>query len=342
MIKGLIMMTGIGFALIIGLTGSKDNPLPKYKKILTITLMFLAAFLSLYPPVAGNFEDLKNIVRFSKGAEINVLCDIQETDDSNVFKAAIADTDDFKYIITNDKKAFRLGNSQYVLKMKYNSESDQFFVIDFISKNPFYVIPYVSGLGERIRIINFHVPVAWVSVLAFLMSMIYSVQYLRKNDFNYDIYASTAAGLGMMFTILATISGSVWAKFNWGSFWNWDPRETSIFILLLIYAAYFSLRSALNNEEQRAKLSAVYSIAVFAAVPFLVFVLPRLSSGLHPGSGDEATMGPVLSSSSEMMNFGKQIIFSISFAAYTLLYFWIFNISLRVKKINYLINSKKD
>ncbi|MCK5742978.1 MAG: hypothetical protein KAH48_12240, partial [Chlorobi bacterium] len=105
---------------------------------------------------------------------------------------------------------------------------------------------------------------------------------------------------------------------------------------------YFSLRSALNNEELRAKLSAVYSIAVFAAVPFLVFVLPRLSSGLHPGSGDEATMGPVLSSSSEMMNLGKQIIFSLSFAAYTLLYFWIFNISMRVKKINYLINSKKD
>ena len=80
------MLTGIGFALIIGLTGSKDKPLPKYKKILTITLVFLAAFLSLYPPVAGNFEDLKNIVRYSKDAEINVRCDIQKTDDLNLFK----------------------------------------------------------------------------------------------------------------------------------------------------------------------------------------------------------------------------------------------------------------
>jgi heme exporter protein C len=88
---------------------------------------------------------------------------------------------------------------------------------------------------------------------------------------------------GFLFSILATATGSIFAKVVWGSFWNWDPRETSILILLLIYGAYFALRSAIDDAERREQLAAVYALLAFVTVPLLIFVVPRLAeSSLHP------------------------------------------------------------
>jgi heme exporter protein C len=137
-------------------------------------------------------------------------------------------------------------------------------------------------LGDVSRIFFFHVPVAWVAVLAFFISMLNSVFLLRKKELKYDIQAASAARLGFLFCILAMITGMIFAKNTWGSFWNWDPRETSIFILVLIYGAYFALRSAVEIQERKASLSAVYSILAFLTVPFLVFVIPRVYQSLHP------------------------------------------------------------
>jgi heme exporter protein C len=101
----------------------------------------------------------------------------------------------------------------------------------------FLLPPPQSGLGEVSRIFFFHVPVAWVAVLAFFLSFVFSILHLKSKNLDYDAKASCASRLGLVFAILATISGSIFAKSTWGSFWNWDPRETSIFILLLIYGA---------------------------------------------------------------------------------------------------------
>jgi len=144
--------------------------------------------------------------------------------------------------------------------------------------------PIIPGLEEKAKIIFFHVPTAWLSVVAFLMAMVYGIKYLRNKNLDDDSRSSASLQLGMMFCILATVTGSIWAKFNWGSFWSWDPRETSIFILLLIYGSLFALRSAIENEEKRARLSAVYSIIAFLTVPFFIFIMPRIMMGLHPGS----------------------------------------------------------
>ncbi len=113
-----------------------------------------------------------------------------------------------------------------------------------------YEFPIIPGLEEKARILFFHVPMSWVTVVAFVVSMIYGIRYLAKKNLNDDVKSVSSAGLGLMFCLLATVTGSIWAKFNWGSFWNWDPRETSIFMLLLIYGAYFALRSALDVEEK--------------------------------------------------------------------------------------------
>lgn len=186
-----------------------------------------------------------------------------------------------------------------------------------------YQFPLIPGLEENAKIIFFHVPTSWLTVIAFLMSTIYSIKYLRKKDLVDDAKAHTAAQLGMIFCILATVTGAVWAKFAWGSFWSWDPRQTSIFALLLIYGALFALRSAVEQEEKRATLASVYSIIAFVTVPFFIFIMPRIMKGLHPGSADDTHSGPVVDFK---MNSNMLLIFYLSLIGFTILYYWMWQV----------------
>jgi len=194
-----------------------------------------------------------------------------------------------------------------------------------IVENPihWYQFPLIRGLEQNAKIIFFHVPTAWLTVIAFLMSTIYSVKYLRKKNLDDDAKSYAAAQLGMIFCVLATITGAVWAKFAWGSYWSWDPRQTSIFALLLIYGAWFALRSSIESEEKRATLSAVYSVIAFLTVPFFIFIMPRIMKGLHPGSADDTNSGPVVNFK---MNGNMQLIFFLSLIGFTILFFWMWNI----------------
>lgn len=147
----------------------------------------------------------------------------------------------------------------------------------------FLVVPQYVGLGDAGRIIIVHVPVAWVTTAAFCLSAIYSIIYLWKRNSNSDAAAVAAAEVGMLYCIFATVTGSIFAEVVWGTFWNWDPRETSILVLLLIYAAYFALRSSVDDSERRRRLAAVYNIFAAVTMPFLLFVAPRVAdSTLHP------------------------------------------------------------
>ena len=147
----------------------------------------------------------------------------------------------------------------------------------------FLWVPPQRGLGDAGRIIIMHVPVAWLSTLAFAIAALYSVLYLRRRRPEDDDRALAAVEQGFLFSILATVTGSIFAKTIWGSFWNWDPRETSILILLLIYGAYFALRSSIDDGERRRQLAAVYAVLAFVSAPLLTFVVPRLAdSSLHP------------------------------------------------------------
>jgi heme exporter protein C len=193
-----------------------------------------------------------------------------------------------------------------------------------------------QNIGESSRIFYYHIPQAWVCVLAFAMSAFYSLMYLRKREIGYDDKAAEAARLGFIFCLLATVTGSIFAKVTWGSFWNWDPRETSIFILLLIYGAYFALRGALEVEEKRAGLAGVYSIFAFVTVPFLVFVLPRMVPSLHPADS--------VFDSDIKFTMGTQVrtIFFSSLAVFTVLYFWMFNLAKRIAVVRRTLIERED
>ena len=163
---------------------------------------------------------------------------------------------------------------------------------------------------------------------------------MRTKDLDYDIKSVSSAGLGMMFWVLATVTGSIWAKFNWGSFWNWDPRETSIFILLLIYGAYFALRSAIGSDEIRARLSAVYSILAGLTAPFFIFIMPRIASGLHPGAkGDAAGSAPI---AQLRMPSNMRFIFFVGIIGFSLFFVWLLNLRIRSARIEYQISKKEN
>ncbi|MEN9935490.1 MAG: hypothetical protein RLZZ387_2069 [Chloroflexota bacterium] len=147
----------------------------------------------------------------------------------------------------------------------------------------FLLVPQYVGLGDAGRIIIMHVPTAWVTTVAFTVSAVYSARYLWKRRVQDDVNAVAAAEAGFLFCVLATVTGAIFAQVVWGSFWNWDPRETTILVLLLIYAAYFALRSALDDDQRRRRLGAAYNLFAAVTMPFLLFVAPRVAdSSLHP------------------------------------------------------------
>ncbi len=197
-----------------------------------------------------------------------------------------------------------------------------------------YEFPVIPGLEQKARILFFHVPMSWTSVVAFVVSMAYAIRYLSRKDLDDDLKSASSAGLGLMFCILATVTGSLWAKFNWGSFWNWDPRETSIFVLLLIYGAYFALRSAIDSEEKKATLAAVYAIIAGVTVPFFIFIMPRIVASLHPE--------PIVNAQGKVhMNATMLAVFLSSVAGFTALYFWMLSMRVRAGRLELHRQSEK-
>jgi heme exporter protein C len=185
--------------------------------------------------------------------------------------------------------------------------------------------PLVPVLEATTRVFYFHFPAALVTVIALGWSMLHSILYLARRDLRNDDHAAAAAELGIIFCVLATISGSMWAKAMWGSYWNWDPRETSIFFLLLIYGAYLALRASIDSIERRARLSAVYSAAAFVAVPFLIFVVPRIYFSLHPD--------PLFNSRGKPDMDGRiMAVATAMFVGFTALFFWMLSLRVRLSR----------
>jgi heme exporter protein C len=146
----------------------------------------------------------------------------------------------------------------------------------------FRLTPLADTLGESSRLLYIHVPLAICAVISLLLSGYNAVRYLIAGDNIFSIRSHIAARLGILFVILTTVTGAVWAKIAWGSWWNWDPRESSILFLLLVYIAYFALHSSLGGRTDSKKLCASYLIFAAVVMPFFVFIIPRINPSLHP------------------------------------------------------------
>jgi len=327
--RGLLMGLGVLGGIALGLFPKLQFPKPTWWKAGLIIFLFIDLILIFLPNTVANVPYANYMAERGVVDDFNVKIaksSMSEIDGDKIYVANLENP-----IIASKANIEKISKTQesIILNIVFNPEEKVFNLKKIVINIIPLEYPYIVELKERVRIILLHVPLAWNSVVAYLLSMIFAIMYLRKKDIFYDTLAVSSAGIGVLYTILATVTGMIWAKFNWGSFWNWDPRETSIFLLLIIYFAYFALRSAIDNPESKARLSAVYSIIAFIAVPFLVFILPRITTGLHPGAKGEGTSGPVVDSGNGMMNFDLMITFSISMFCFSLLFFWILNLKIR-------------
>ena len=186
--------------------------------------------------------------------------------------------------------------------------------------------PAKGFLGESSRIVFFHVPCAWTSTLAFLAAAGYSLAYLRRRNPWHDEVAVAAVRVGILFGVLTLVTGSLFAKIMWGSWWNWDPRESSYLLLVFLYAAYLFLRSAIEDPERRARIAAVYALFSAVLMPFLVFVAPRVTASLHP----QTVINP---QGKILMDTPTRAVFFNALAGFSGLFLWMLSLEARAARL---------
>jgi heme exporter protein C len=158
----------------------------------------------------------------------------------------------------------------------------------------FFYAPLEAVMGQVQRVFYFHVANAWVGMLGFMVAAIAGIAYLRKGDRKWDIVGLSAIEISFVFFFTAIVSGSIWARGSWGTWWTWDPRLTTAAICELVYAAYFLLRQGIDDPDRRARFGAVYALLSFISVP-LTFISIRIFRTIHPviigggGSGAEGS-----------------------------------------------------
>lgn len=138
-----------------------------------------------------------------------------------------------------------------------------------------------DNYANSFKIFYFHIPIAWVSYLAFFVTFIASIGYLKTKNQKWDITAKTSAEIGVITCGLTLVSGMIWGKAAWNVYWEWNPRLTLVLVLFLLYVAYNLVRQAMDSPEVRARTSAVFGIIAFIAVP-LSYLSIKLWETRHP------------------------------------------------------------
>ena len=197
-------------------------------------------------------------------------------------------------------------------------------------------VPRQPILNETIRNVYFHVPLWFGMMILMIASMVYSVKYLRSNQQTHDIYAVEFANVALIFGILGFLTGAIWGNYTWGDPLPKDPKIIAVEVGLLIYSAYFVLRSSFEDTQKRARLSAIYNIFAFASFMPLVWILPRMTDSLHPGNGGNPAFGKY-----DMDN-AMRLVFYPAIIAWTLLGVWFTSLRIRLKLIETTLNEDLD
>lgn len=153
-----------------------------------------------------------------------------------------------------------------------------------------------SSMGFSQKIFYYHAPIAMTALVAFGVAFVAAILYLRSQDPRWDRLGVVCVRLGLLFSLLVMITGMIWGKAAWGTWWAWEPRLTTFLLACFLYIAYFVLRSVVEEEQRRATYAAVFAIVAFIDVPITFFATRFLPAGLHPvvisgsGAGMEGSM----------------------------------------------------
>lgn len=188
-------------------------------------------------------------------------------------------------------------------------------------------IPDIPILKQSARNLFLHVPMWFTMAVCFGAGLVYSIKYLNRPDIETDQKAETATQVGLMFGICGLLTGAVWARFTWGTWWTFaEPRMNLSALGMMIYVAYFVLRTAFDNPEKRAKIAAVFNIFAATTIPFLLYIIPRQMPSLHPGAEGNPAF-------SEITAPELRYIFYPAVIGFIALAIWISNILNRYKKV---------
>ncbi len=187
--------------------------------------------------------------------------------------------------------------------------------------------PYRSILHETIRNTFFHITL-WFSMFIMLgTGVFYAIRYLKYRRVNDDLKSRALTSVSVLFGLLGLITGSIWARFTWGTWWTPDVKLNMTAVAMLIYLAYFVLRSSIKDQDQEARLASVYNVFAFVALIPLVFVIPRLTDSLHPGSGGNPALG------GEDLDNTLRLVFYPAILGFTLLGIWMTSLYYRILNV---------
>jgi heme exporter protein C len=144
--------------------------------------------------------------------------------------------------------------------------------------------PPERWMGDVMRILYVHVPAVWMMLLALTSNFALCVAYLLNSKMSVDAWAEATAEVGLVFGALGLTLGSIWARPTWNVWWTWDPRLTTVLVMLVTYAGYLALRRFVEDPERRAVMSAVTGILAGAEIPLIWFSVKYFNSIHQPQS----------------------------------------------------------
>ncbi len=236
-------------------------------------------------------------------------------------------------IINNEVDGSMILPNAILLKEEGNiakQTSSQWTTFDVASlfPNKGFRFPYRNKLHETIRNTFFHIAIWFAMFILLIIALVYSIRYLSSKDLAYDYRAAAFTNVSIFFGIIGLASGAVWAKFTWGAFWTADVKLNMAAISVLIYAAYWMLRSSIRDVDAKARVAAAYNIFAFVVMIPLIFIIPRLTDSLHPGNGGNPALG------GEDLDNTLRMIFYPSIIALTLIGLWMANLTYRLQIIH--------
>lgn len=190
-----------------------------------------------------------------------------------------------------------------------------------------FAFPNRNILNETIRNLMFHVPMWFAMFFLMGISVIQGVRYLGNGNLNHDSKAEQSARVGLLFATLGLVTGSIWARFTWGAWWVSDPQLNGAAVTFLMYVAYIILRSSIDDEEKRGRVSAVYNIFAFAMLVVLILILPRFTDSLHPGKGGNPAF------SKYDLDSTLRAVFYPAVVGWIILGYWIYTLRYRMAQI---------
>ena len=186
-------------------------------------------------------------------------------------------------------------------------------------------VPKLNILNETIRNLYFHVTMWFSMIVLMFLSMKQSLQFLNRFDKIHDLKAETYASTGIFMSMLGLTTGMIWAQFTWGTFWVNDPKLNGTAVTLLIYLAYFILRNSIENEDSKARVSAIYNIIAFVMMIVFIGILPRMTDSLHPGNGGNPAFG------NYDLDSNMRLVFYPAVIGWILIGAWIAQLRFRIK-----------